>query len=67
TQLPPDAQEKVAAQLENAIANALWDADLNDPDNDAWLSEWIAEAKQDETVDFPAPGASPTSPKDGEA
>lgn len=66
-QLPPDAQEKVAAQLESVIANALWDADLNDPDNDAWLSEWIAEAKQDETVDFPAPDASPTSPKDGEA
>lgn len=65
TQLPPDAQEKVAAQLESAIANALWDADLNDPENDAWLGEWISEARQDETVDFPAPGASHTSTKDG--
>ncbi|HEY7340007.1 MAG TPA: hypothetical protein VH591_03940 [Ktedonobacterales bacterium] len=65
TQLPPDAQEKVAAQLESAIANALWDADLNDPENDEWLGEWIAEARQDETVDFPTPGASHTSTKDG--
>lgn len=56
-QLPPDAQEKVATQLENAIANALWDADLADPRNDAWLEEWIAEARQDETVEFPEPRA----------
>lgn len=55
-QLPPDAQEKVAAQLESAIANALWDADLNDPANDKWLAEWIAEARRDETVGFPYPG-----------
>ena len=38
------------------IANVLWDADLNDPENDEWLSQWIAEARQDETVDFPARG-----------
>jgi len=57
TQLPPDAQEKVAAQLESAIANVRWDVDLNDPENDTWLSEWIAEARQDETVDFPAASA----------
>jgi len=44
-------------QLESAIANVRWDVDLNDPDNDTWLSEWIAEARQDETVDFPAASA----------
>lgn len=54
-QLSPAAQDKavqdkVAAQLESAIANALWDADLNDPQNDAWLREWNARARQDETV-----------------
>jgi hypothetical protein len=65
TQLPPDAQEKVAAQLESAIANARWDADLNDAGNDAWLNEWIAEARQDETVEFPTPGASHTSTTGG--
>jgi hypothetical protein len=64
--LPPDAQEKLATQLESAIANALWDADLNDPENDEWLSEWIEEARQDETVDFPIPSATSTSSKNGE-
>ncbi len=52
-QLPPDAQEKIAMHIEGAIANAHWDADLNDPENDEWLAEWIAEARQDETADFP--------------
>ena len=65
-QLAPEAQEKVAAQLESAIANARWDADLNDPQNDAWLSEWIAEARGDQTVDFPQPRALPTTEDDGE-
>jgi hypothetical protein len=51
-QLPPDAQDKVAAELESAILNAQWDADLDDPANDAWLAEWIAEARQEEAVDF---------------
>jgi hypothetical protein len=59
-QLPAEAQDKLAAQLEAAIANALWDADLNNPQNDAWLQEWIAEARQDETVDFPRPRVSGT-------
>ena len=65
-QLDPESQEKVAAQLESAIANANWDADLNDPQNDAWLSEWIAEARQDETIDFPRPLAVPAIEDDGE-
>ena len=53
--LSPEAQDKVAAQLERAIGSVMWDADLNDPRNDAWLREWIAQARQDETVDFPSP------------
>ena len=48
-QLSPEAQDKVAAQLESAIANALWDTDLKDPQNDAWRREWIAQARRDET------------------
>ena len=71
TRLPADAQEKIAAQLESAIANAQWDDDLNDPENDEWLAEWIAEARQDETVDFPLPGDTRTATnpvvKDGES
>lgn len=58
-QLPPDMQDKLAAQLESAIANAQWDADLNDPQNDAWLQEWIVEARQDDVLDFPKPGDPP--------
>jgi hypothetical protein len=65
-QLDPQAQEKVAAQLESAIANARWDADLDDPQNDAWLSEWIAEAREDETVDFPQPRALSAAEAEGE-
>lgn len=62
SQLPPEAQDKVAAQLESAITNALWDADLNDPDNDKWLSGWVAEARQDDTVDFPSPHLKVSTP-----
>ena len=65
--LPPEAQDKVAAQLESAVTNALWDADLNDPRNDAWLQDWIAEARQDETVDFPMPRGPRTAGKKAEA
>lgn len=54
-QLPPEAQEKLASQIEAAIANARWDMDLNDPNNDGWLAEWIQEAHEDEVVDFPKP------------
>ena len=35
-QLPSDAQEKIAAHLESAIANVVWDTDLNDTANDEW-------------------------------
>ena len=55
-QLPPEAQEKIAAHFESAIANVVWDTDLNDPANDEWLAEWIAEARRDDTVGFPYPG-----------
>ena len=59
-QLPPAVQDELAAQIENAITNAVWDADLADPKNDAWLKEWIEEARQEETVDFPTPRSSAT-------
>ena len=58
-QLPPAAQDELAAQIENAITNAVWDADLADPKNEAWLKEWIEEARQEETVDFPTPNHRP--------
>ena len=55
--LPAEAQDKVAAQIESAILNAQWDAELADPQNDEWLKQWIEEAQQEETVDFPTPSA----------
>lgn len=41
-QLPAEAQDKVASQLESAVRNALWDAELNDPQFDQVLDELIA-------------------------
>ena len=55
--LDPEAQTKLAAQIETILTTAQWDADLADPANDAWLSDWIAEARSDEIVDFPRPQA----------
>ena len=51
----PRCPGEIAAHLEGATANALRDADLDDPANDEWVVEWIAEARQDETVGFPVP------------
>lgn len=54
-QLPPEAQDKVAAQLESAVRNALWDAQLNDPQYDYVLEELIARADEQESLPFPKP------------
>lgn len=51
--LLPEAQDRLAAQIESAILNAQWDADIADPQNDAWLQEWIAEAQQDRRLTSP--------------
>jgi hypothetical protein len=32
-QLPADLQEKLAAEIESAVDNALWDAELRNPRN----------------------------------
>jgi uncharacterized protein (DUF2267 family) len=54
-QLPPEAQDKVAAQLERAVRNALWDAQLGDPQYDHILEELIARADEQEPLHFPVP------------
>ena len=54
-QLTPEAQDKIAAQLESAVRNALWDAQLNDPQYDHVLEELIAEAEAQEPLPFPKP------------
>ena len=54
-QLPPEVQDKVAAQIESAVRNALWDAQLNDPQYDDVIRELIEEAKRGPQLPFPTP------------
>jgi hypothetical protein len=42
--LPPEQQERVAADILSVIDNALWDAQLRDPANQAAHEALIAEA-----------------------
>jgi hypothetical protein len=53
--LPPEVQDKVAAQIESALRNARWDAQLNDPQYDDVIRELIAAAEQEEPLPFPKP------------
>ena len=50
SQLPAEVQEKVAAQIESAVRNALWDAQLHDPQYDDVISELIAAAEREEPL-----------------
>lgn len=54
-QLSPAEQEKIAEQLESAVRNALWDAQLNDPQYDHIIDELIAHAENERTLPFPTP------------
>ena len=42
--LPPEQQERIAADILSVIDNALWDAQLRDPANQAAHDALIAEA-----------------------
>jgi hypothetical protein len=54
-ELPQEAQDALAAQIESAISNARWDALLADPRYDAILEEMIAQADTEEPLPFPKP------------
>lgn len=54
-QLSPDVQDQIAREIESAIENALWDAELNDPQYDDVLRELIDEAKREPDLPFPMP------------
>ncbi|HEY7094236.1 MAG TPA: hypothetical protein VH393_13720 [Ktedonobacterales bacterium] len=52
--LPPEQQERVAADILSVIDNALWDAQLRDSANQAAHEALIAEAlAEDEFAPFP--------------
>jgi hypothetical protein len=53
--LPPEAQDRIAEEIERAIDNAQWDAELNDPQYDEVLRELIEEAKREPSLPFPTP------------
>lgn len=54
-QVPPEAQDKLAEEIESAIDNAIWDAQLNDPQYDHVLDQMIEEAKRGPLLPLPAP------------
>jgi hypothetical protein len=52
--LPPDEQERVAADILSVIDNALWDAQLRDPANQEAHEALIAQAlAEDDLQPFP--------------
>lgn len=53
--LPPETQERLAEEIEAAIDNALWDAEMNDPRNDEANAALVAHARQQAPLPFPTP------------
>jgi hypothetical protein len=54
-QLPPAAQDAVAAEIESLIKNARWDALLSDPRSDDVLRRMVQEAEKEVAMPFPSP------------
>lgn len=54
-QLPSEAQDKLVEEIESAIDNAIWDAQLNDPQYDHVLDQLIEEAKRGPLLPLPTP------------
>jgi len=54
-QLPPELQEKLAAQIESIIDNAIWDAQLRDLANLEVLRELAEEARRGPKLPMPTP------------
>ena len=53
--LPPDAQNRLADEIEDLLDNAEWHALLADPRSGPVLDELIAEAKQSPRRPWPTP------------
>lgn len=54
-QLSPDLQDKLAEQIASALDNALWDAELRDPEHLAVLRELAEEARRNPKLPMPKP------------
>lgn len=55
SQLPTAEQDRMAAQLESAVRNALWDSQLGDPQYDHVIDDLIAQAETEQDLPFPRP------------
>jgi hypothetical protein len=55
TQLPPEQQDQIAAQIEEAIENAIWDAQLRDPQYQPIIAEMAKRALQEAPRPVPTP------------
>ncbi|HLJ82115.1 MAG TPA: hypothetical protein VKT52_11545 [Ktedonobacterales bacterium] len=55
SQLSPEAQDKLAEEIANALENALWDAQLRDPQHLEVLRELAEEARQGPKLPMPMP------------
>ena len=53
--LSPEAQEELAAQIESWLADARWDALLEDPRGDAFVAELFEQAQKGPFRPFPTP------------
>ena len=63
-QLPPEAQDKLAEEIECAIDDAIWKALLADPRSGPMLDQMIEEAKQGPLLPFPTPADMGDEPED---
>jgi hypothetical protein len=54
-QLSPGAQDRLAEEIEAALDNAIWDAQLADPRSDDVLAALVANAKQQSALPLPTP------------
>lgn len=54
-QLPKQAQDALASEIERIINDARWDVLLGDPRFDDALEALIAQAEQEEPLPFPKP------------
>jgi hypothetical protein len=53
--LSPELQDRLAEEIASAMDNALWDAELDDPQSDDILEALVARARQQAPLPLPTP------------